>query len=184
MLGFNMNAFKKQKGKNSNDSGEDEALSHSVFNNSGKNPERVGGFPRRKFIVDRRFQLELILCLVCVLGITLGCLYFGISKAMDQLKDQLALNGSVQSALYSGFLLQQRSLINKMFFWGAMGAIGFIVLGGLVLSHRIAGPLYRLGVHMKSIALGEAPRRVKFRGNDYFCDLADVFNEMIDKLNR
>jgi methyl-accepting chemotaxis protein len=56
------------------------------------------------------------------------------------------------------------------------------VLDTIKLSHRFAGPIYRLRQMVRSIADGNAPSRLKFRDFDFWQGLADDFNRMIDRL--
>ncbi len=58
------------------------------------------------------------------------------------------------------------------------------VLDTIKLSHRFAGPIYRLRRTMRAIADGEQPIRLKFRDYDFWHGLADDFNGMIDRLTQ
>lgn len=53
-----------------------------------------------------------------------------------------------------------------------------VILGALLLSHRIGGPLYRLATYCRGVARGSIkPHEVRFRKNDIPTDVADAFNE-------
>jgi nitrogen fixation/metabolism regulation signal transduction histidine kinase len=54
----------------------------------------------------------------------------------------------------------------------------FVLLtGGVLLSHRIGGPLYQMRKYMDGMTAGTVPqRRIRFRKGDFFHDLADSFN--------
>jgi len=56
------------------------------------------------------------------------------------------------------------------------------LLSGLVLSHRVAGPLYRLGRVAERVAKGGRGERVELRRADYIHDFAEQFNAMLDSL--
>ena len=57
----------------------------------------------------------------------------------------------------------------------------FIFLAALVIyiSHRIAGPLYRLKMFMEKVENGDYSVKLKFRKNDAIHDVADSFNSMV-----
>jgi signal transduction histidine kinase len=57
----------------------------------------------------------------------------------------------------------------------------FVVLAIMVvfISHRIAGPLYRLKQYMEKIENGDYSVTLKFRQNDAIHDVADSFNRMV-----
>ena len=56
------------------------------------------------------------------------------------------------------------------------------VLDTIKLSHRFAGPIYRLRRTIREIAGGAPPRHLKFRDFDFWQGLATDFNSMIDRL--
>ncbi|MGI9458115.1 MAG: hypothetical protein ACR2NU_16245 [Aeoliella sp.] len=57
------------------------------------------------------------------------------------------------------------------------------VLDTIKLSHRFAGPIYRLRQTIRSIAQGDPPPRLKFRDFDFWQGLAQDFNLMVDRLS-
>ena len=62
--------------------------------------------------------------------------------------------------------------------------LGLISVLGLILSHRTAGPLYHLNRVFNEIASGNRKARAKLRLQDEFQDVADSFNQMMDRLTR
>jgi hypothetical protein len=51
-------------------------------------------------------------------------------------------------------------------------------------SHRLLGPMVRFRQTLKSITAGEPVRPIKLREGDYLLDVRDLFNEMLDALQR
>jgi hypothetical protein len=56
------------------------------------------------------------------------------------------------------------------------------VMDTVKLSHRFAGPIFSLRRAIREIATGQPPRRLKFRRLDFWKDLADDYNTMLDHL--
>jgi hypothetical protein len=56
------------------------------------------------------------------------------------------------------------------------------IVDTIKLSHRFAGPIYRLRNVIKGMAEGEPFKPVKFREMDFWQDLADDFNTMIERV--
>jgi nitrogen fixation/metabolism regulation signal transduction histidine kinase len=56
------------------------------------------------------------------------------------------------------------------------------VIDAIKLSHRFAGPIFSLRRTIRGVADGEAPRKVKFRQDDFWQDLAEDYNAMLAKL--
>jgi len=69
--------------------------------------------------------------------------------------------------------------MNLIFIFTAVVVVVFIAVFGILLSHRIAGPLYRLHRHMSEIGQGKIQSEVSFRKGDYFQELAGSFNEQL-----
>jgi nitrogen fixation/metabolism regulation signal transduction histidine kinase len=61
-----------------------------------------------------------------------------------------------------------------------IGHIGLIVWLGLTLSHRVAGPIYRLKKSMKQVEDGDRNVRIHLRQRDQLTDVAERFNRMVD----
>lgn len=57
------------------------------------------------------------------------------------------------------------------------------VVDTIKLSHRFAGPIYRLRNAIRSLANGEAYVPLKFRDFDFWQGLAADFNQMVDRLS-
>ena len=54
---------------------------------------------------------------------------------------------------------------------------------GLVLSNRIAGPIYRIQRHMQEMIDGKpVPPTVHLRKKDYFQEVAQTYNELLKKI--
>ncbi len=67
-----------------------------------------------------------------------------------------------------------------IYIWSAMISLSVLIWFAFRMSHRIAGPLYRLKMAMLKTATGKKIKKLAFREKDYFQELADSFNEMND----
>src|SRR5215212_4251898 len=56
------------------------------------------------------------------------------------------------------------------------------VMDAIKLSHRFAGPIFNLRRAIRKVADGEAPRKLKFRRDDFWHELAEDYNTMLSKL--
>jgi nitrate/nitrite-specific signal transduction histidine kinase len=54
----------------------------------------------------------------------------------------------------------------------------------IFVSHRIAGPLQRLKAYMRRVGNGELTLKLRFRSYDEIHDVADAFNDMVEKLKK
>ena len=65
--------------------------------------------------------------------------------------------------------------------------LGFLVVTfgvSIFLSHRIAGPLYKLTRFLTDQGPGKLVRRISFRKADHFQEIASAYNEMLDSINQ
>ena len=56
------------------------------------------------------------------------------------------------------------------------------VIDTIKISHRFAGPMMSLDRAMREIAEGKPPRKLSFRRDDYWQELADDYNAMLQRL--
>lgn len=58
--------------------------------------------------------------------------------------------------------------------------IGLTILLSVFISHRIAGPLFKLRKSMELFRNGKPIQHIQFRKSDYFQDLAAEYNRFLD----
>jgi methyl-accepting chemotaxis protein len=135
-------------------------------------------FKRRRLLVDR-FQYRLIWVSVIHFGLVLTV--FLVSMMLP-----LMLKLDDPSATY---LEKQRVAEVLLFFneqlWLPLGAVFLLLtVHSLMVSHRIAGPLYRFQRVFESVAKGDLAVRANIRKHDYLHAHAKSLNEMIEALER
>jgi nitrogen fixation/metabolism regulation signal transduction histidine kinase len=57
------------------------------------------------------------------------------------------------------------------------------IVDTIKLSHRFAGPIYRMRQTIRSLAKGGAFTPVKFREQDFWQGMAEDFNQMVERLS-
>ena len=67
------------------------------------------------------------------------------------------------------------SLVLVSFLW---------IFVGIMASHRIAGPVFRMKRYLDSVADGNYSERLTLRKKDELKDLADAINRLVDKLGK
>jgi len=80
------------------------------------------------------------------------------------------------------FLEKQEQTLDMIFLTVAVGGSLIITYFSLRVSHRIAGPLYRLNKHMDAVAAGQTTSDVAFRTGDFFPELAESYNRQLKRL--
>jgi signal transduction histidine kinase len=77
------------------------------------------------------------------------------------------------------FLQEQQDVMNRILAVDSMLMFSIIVTLGLVFSHRIAGPLYKLHKHLLETSHKNKYSDVHFRKNDFFSEIADAYNQQL-----
>jgi methyl-accepting chemotaxis protein len=130
---------------------------------------------RRRFIVDRRFQLKytaLTAGAAAVFGATVLADYYGYYG-------RSVSSNLLEPGLFYLFLAANKILVLKLGLFLALFSAG-----AMLISFRIAGPFFNLRRCFRDAAEGLLTARVRFRDRDEFHDVADEFNRMMGELQK
>ncbi len=127
---------------------------------------------RRIKVVDGRFQFRMIaislsiiaLGLLLFLGLT--ALYYAIARAAGSAPDPRIL-----------LVILPPLLLNDL------AIMVVVILIGVIMSHRIAGPVYRIAEDIDRVLSGERGVRVNLRRKDALEDLAEKVNQLIEHID-
>lgn len=129
---------------------------------------------RRVYFIEPSFQLRFIsrTFLFILVGslITAGSVYY---TAWSELGDKLA-------AVYpQGRLLAIFTKVNLQVLASLVLALPILLYISMRISHRIAGPIYRIKKELAEIAKGRLDTQVKLRQRDEMQDVAQSINQML-----
>ncbi|MCM2323333.1 MAG: hypothetical protein NDJ90_08740 [Oligoflexia bacterium] len=130
-------------------------------------------FYKRQYIVNPRFQWELTGFFIGISLVLTGAMVWWVKRFF---RDFAVVCGTNR---YQEYLVAGESNFLWMVTLAGVIAFVFATLGGILLSHRVAGPLYRFRRHMMKMKDAEFVGPIHFRKNDYFPELAQTFNEEI-----
>jgi methyl-accepting chemotaxis protein len=136
-------------------------------------------YKRSILLINRPFQLRFTFY-VCSWIIALSLIYpwiiynqleqFLRYVALDPLGPQLSKLQSIRSEMLGLIVTLQVVFMLT------------ISVVSVILSHRIAGPLYKLSQFFSKVTQGSIAERLTFRKADHFQELASDYNEMMDAL--
>jgi methyl-accepting chemotaxis protein len=133
---------------------------------------------RHIYFIEKSFQAKFIMkfCGLVALGglLTIGLLYLWAARATTV----SIVNSRVVVTNTANFILPL--LIQTFIIVTVVVAIATILVT-LLVSHKIAGPLYRFKKIMEAMAEGDFLSHVSIRKGDQFQDLAKIFDDMITK---
>lgn len=139
-----------------------------------------GAFLKRKrFLIRKKFQLKysgLILSVIFLSALVSGyTIYYNV---------WYHLGGKLAAVYPQGRLIEIFRFVNvrlalNMFF------VSLLCAGvGIMVSHRIAGPVYRMIKFLDSLSEGNYERRIKLRKRDELKDLAEAINRLVERLDK
>ncbi|MBF0314112.1 MAG: hypothetical protein HQK50_07780 [Oligoflexia bacterium] len=139
---------------------------------------------RRTYIINRSFQYRTMLYSLLLAFCIIMVLYGSVSFFFVKFKEAGFAQNLPPDHIFFVFLEVQRQTFNMIFLVVSIWTVIIIIFCGILYSHRIAGPLYKLKKHWAEIMESGGPlKEVYFRKHDYFKDVQDSFNAMVRKLN-
>lgn len=139
---------------------------------------------RKKFLLDKGFQLTVIGYFLIVAFIT-AAIHFALVQFMFKsfMAEGLRL-GLPENHAYYSFINMQRG---EFLWYSLLSTVVLTVvlsLMGLLLSHRIVGPIYKMRKYMKREAASSKRPPLEFRKRDFFLDLAQDFNDYTNAIDK
>ena len=133
---------------------------------------------RRSFFIKRRLQWKIF---ASVIGMLISFALFMVLGLYFPLFYILYSNLPAESVA-----LQQTAYfyltIEKYIWISILMVIALIGVYSIILSHRIAGPLYRFEQTLQKIGQGDLSRRIQLRRYDELKDFGDQLNQTLDAL--
>jgi methyl-accepting chemotaxis protein len=134
-------------------------------------------YKRKQYLVDRSFQFKYLALIICLLSIhTITVL--------------AAVFGPTAYTLYSNATIEQKNeaaksmlLLHSTIWPWIIAVMALFGLLSIFITHKTAGPLYRILSDLKDIEDGDYSARINLRKGDELTELSAQLNILIDKFN-
>lgn len=135
---------------------------------------------RKKLLINPDFQVKFLKNLLFLNVAVCGVFYMAHAYFFWQGRELgKSINLPPEHVFFRFIDEQQRSM--NLISVATMCAVSLLIVGfGLLYSHRIAGPIYRLQKYLRERTEGTETGALYFRQNDYFPELADSVNSYIN----
>ena len=138
---------------------------------------------RKVYLINPNFQLKVTLYFIglAVLNIALfyGCIryFFNIfqSKGIEV--------GIPKDHVFFMFINDQVAQMNTVFIVSSIITVILLLIAGVLISHRIAGPMYRINKDLRQMAESKKLKSLEFREKDFFQEIPEAFNMVVDSYN-
>lgn len=136
-------------------------------------------YKRRIYIINKNFQIKFVIYTLLMALFTIATFY-GMLHFFFQESITLGVQaGFPEGHVYYRFIDDSRADMNVYFLMSSVFVFLVIVISGVFFSHRIAGPIYRLNMYLRSITPETLASTINFRKLDFFQDLAISYNKRI-----
>jgi hypothetical protein len=143
------------------------------------------GDPQRKIIlINPEFQLKIITTIAFFFMGIIGLFFTMNWYFFYQLKQNGIKAGIPIESEYFNFVSRISHQFNIFFFITALVCVFFIYYFGLILSHRISGPIFKINKSIDEMIETKKIIKLNFRKNDYFHEHAHKINELLEKIDR
>ena len=133
---------------------------------------------RTRLFIARKLQIRyisLILLFMFATAIVTGYMVYITTWVMF---------GEKLAAVYpQGLLLDIVKQVNMVLLMRLLFLSPLVILIGLILSNRIAGPIYRIKRFLRQVSSGDYGEQLKLREKDELQDIAAAINHLVSKLS-
>jgi hypothetical protein len=129
-------------------------------------------------MINKPFQIKFLLyvgALILISLIIFYCANLFYIWDMTQLGKKMALP---ENHLYFKYIDKQFITLNKIFIGAGFASLVVLLSGGLVLSHRIAGPLNRFTETLNAYEDVSQIDNISSRENDFFPEVYESFTKV------
>ena len=133
-------------------------------------------YKRRKFFIDKQFQLKYILLVIFML--LLYTIFFVVTLFLPQLLPFIFNSPITEQARAAEILL----LYHKNVWPAVFIVIPLFGFFSIFITHKIAGPVYRLKQKLEQMAVWNLNTTLKLRTGDDLQDLAECVNLLSEEL--
>ncbi len=131
---------------------------------------------RKTLLIHPSFQLRFISWMAALGVLVILLMRISHSWFFYRLKLQAVYAGVPQGHVFYQFIAERQAEMTWIELGCFAGVVCLSTVFGLILSHRIAGPLFRLRSHFEKVAETGLPEPLHFREDDFFRDLPDAYN--------
>ena len=133
-------------------------------------------YQRRLLLINKPFQLRFAFFVVSwmiALSVTYPMIIYELFEMMGRLLTKLSVDPSLGQQI-----LSKKADVIGLLVLLQLAVMSVMFLVSIFLSHRIAGPIYKLSRSMELARDGKLEGPIYFRKNDHFKEVADLFNSL------
>lgn len=136
-------------------------------------------------LINPKFQWTLIGYAAFIAALILLAVYGLFSYGFHEFVQIGTQAGLPTDHVYFQFIRMQETTFMRVIAAIALLIAVILIVGGLIISHKIAGPVYRMQKELNKMATAEKVEltNINFRKGDFFPELAESFNALVAAWN-
>lgn len=132
---------------------------------------------RKQYLISRRFQLKYVGLILALMFLTAAlCSYVVYYSTMLLMGEKLA------NVYPQGRLMAIVNAVNFRILLSMVFISPMIVVIGILLSHKIAGPVFRMEKVLDNMSKGDLRANIVLRKGDEMATLAEAINKVTDSI--
>ncbi len=135
---------------------------------------------RKIYLINPRFQMQFMGWMGGIAFSVVGVFSIAHLIFFKNLRMIAKEGGLAANHVFFKFIQDREAELNNITLYTAIVVLLVVIIAGLLLSHKIAGPLYRFHQHLKKSTEEKKLSTVAFRKGDYFNEIADEYNNHIN----
>jgi hypothetical protein len=135
-------------------------------------------FWNRTYLIEPKIQIRVTLYVLAFAVWALAILYYSVRQAMLATLERSA---EMVPACRGALLVSEtgvKSVLASVFTMHGSIILIFAYIAGILISHRIVGPIYRFKRVIRQIADGQDPGEIRIRKADFFEDMIPLLQDL------
>lgn len=138
---------------------------------------------RKVYLINPNFQLRVTLYFIGLAVLNIAIFYGCIRYFFNIFQSKGIEVGIPKNHVFFMFIDDQVAQMNTVFIVSAIITVALLLIAGILISHRIAGPMYRLNNDLRQMAENKELKTLKFRKKDFFQEIPEAFNLVVDSFD-
>lgn len=131
-------------------------------------------------IVDRAFQFKYTAIIVGVAAVTSTVLGVFLLRAYFAMNEMIELQKVISEQLGEKLRSDDTSNVFTIIVGALVGEVVVLGLLGLLITHRVCGPIFVITRHLNSMGEGRLPSLRPLRAGDEFVGMFEAFKRLVD----
>ena len=135
---------------------------------------------RKNYLINPTFQLTIVGVFIGISLIVDLIYFFSMSISFEEFFSLGKQLGLPKESQFFKFITHQKDKFTNIFLVTSLLSSLVLIIFGILLSHKIAGPVYRMTEDLKEMTKNKKTKEVHFRKGDFFIELTETFNNFLD----